>query len=137
MGGELQWQQCDAQGKVPQGEAKDDPYNPSTLISDVHGKRQSYGWGEKEEVITNRLQGKGFLHSLWTVREGGIGTDEKEDNGLVKEKAAGRRGGGEVEVKGWLRTMCRACGVWEGDARERHPEVNNKVRLWGSEQGND
>lgn len=39
MGGELQWQQCDAQGQ-----AKDVPKNPSTLINDIHGERGRYGW---------------------------------------------------------------------------------------------
>ncbi len=49
-------------------------------------------------MITNRFQGEEYLLSLGTGREGGIGKDEEEEDGPVKEKASGREGKGRSGV---------------------------------------
>lgn len=61
----------------PQGQAKDDPNNASTLINDDRGKRGEIKEGEKEEVITTRFQSEGYLLSLGMVGEGKSGRTRK------------------------------------------------------------
>lgn len=75
---------------MPQGQAKDNPNNPSPLINDVCGEMGVDMGREKEDEITNGFQNEEYQLSLGMGIEGGTGKDEEEEDVLVKEKAPGR-----------------------------------------------